>query len=119
MKTNKYYEASIYLTTEELWLNPKTGAYEGCDPDTFQDCGVVYTFTGTLEKIKKEIYRTLVKLESWEYDAENNTLVWSCEGEHDYRTPIEDRVPFIETYTLYLSELTEVSQDPRTLVEEA
>jgi len=110
-----YFKAEITLLTENLWLDKKSGQYEGCDPDTYQDLGVVYTFTGTLEKIKDQICKTITKLESWEFNEVNTTLIWSCEGEHDYRTPTSERVPFLENYTLYLTEVKETKQDPRRL----
>lgn len=113
-KMTKYYKAVIIYYTEQLEKN-SDGEYEGCNPDTFQDHGVTHTFTGTLEYVETQVHHQLSKLKSWEYDEVNNSLTWSCEGEHDYRTPLSERIPFIDTYTLYLTEVVETEQDPRQL----
>lgn len=110
-----YYKAKITLSTENLWLNKKTGQYEGCDPDTFQDNGIILEYKGTLEEIKNKLKREIAKIESWEYDEINNCLNWSCEGEYDYRMPKEDRIPFIENYSLYLVKVEETEMNPELL----
>jgi len=77
------------------------------------------TLGGQAEIMLKELVK-IKKLESWELaesaDGVDKTLVWCCEGEHDYRTRKEDRVPFIENYELSLTEVTETSVDPQILI---
>jgi len=82
---------------------------------SFNDCGIVSTFTGSLDEIKMRVKREVAELESWEFDEENMCLTWSCEGEHDHRIPKEDRIPFIETYHLYLTEVITKQLNPTVL----
>lgn len=115
----QFYKATILLSTENLYLDPKTGNYEGCDPDTFTDHGVVHSFKGTLDEVRDQVYRQVAKIDSWELYQDDtgvgSRLEWSCEGEHDYRTPLEERIPFIENYSLYLELCTEQEVNPSLL----
>lgn len=36
-----HYQAEVFLSTEKLWKNPETGAFEGTDPDTHEEHGIV------------------------------------------------------------------------------
>jgi hypothetical protein len=102
-----YFKAVLNYSTENLWLNPKTGDYEGCDPDTYQDHGTIETITkSTLEELKSELKRKYGFRDA-EYDEVNNSIIMSFEGEHDYRTPLKERVPFIETYEVYITKVIE------------
>lgn len=111
-----YFKAVVLMSTENLWLNHETGDYEGTDPDTFQDNGIIRTFTSdSIENIKDQLTREFFK--NWELyiedDGSNACLQMSQEGEHDYRTPKEDRIPFIENYTVYITHVVEtpISED--------
>lgn len=110
-----YYKASITVSTENLWLNPKTNEYEGCDPDTFQDCGVVREITAsTLVELKQKIEREYFNLEKpvgADVQIFDGRIEIQYEGEHDYRTPKAERIPFIETTSIYISKVNEESID--------
>lgn len=103
-----YFKADLILSTENLWLNPQ-GEYEGCDPGTYQDHGVIESYTApTLQELKLKIERRLNNLTRFEVvdDGENQAhLEYQCDGEHDYRTPKEDRIPFIETWSIYITRI--------------
>ena len=92
-----YYKATVTKSIENFWLNPKTGEYEGTDPDTSKDLGQVEEITAPSKKeLKDKIESSYGKIE---HDIEN-TYSYVCEGEYLYSVPAEDRIPFLETYTV-------------------
>lgn len=106
-----YYKAEISITTENLWLNPETQEYEGCDPDTFQDHGVVNTIIkSSIEELKKEIEKQFFKIKE-QGQLFDGCLEFSYDGEHDYRTPKSEQVPFIETARIYICQVGETIID--------
>lgn len=96
-----YFKAVVALSTENLEKNPETGKYEGCDPDSYQDHGVVLTLQDpTLEGLKEKIaqhYFDLEKPVGADVQIFDGALEIQYQGEHDYRTPKDEQIPFIET----------------------
>lgn len=106
-----YFKAVLLLSTEQLWLNPKTKTYGGFDPDTYQDCGVIETMTATsLKDLKAKLESRLSRLDLFEVVTDSDTethLEWQCDGEHDYRSDPKERIPFIETWSVYITRVNE------------
>lgn len=106
-----YFEAVVALSTENLWKNPETGEYEGCDPDSYQDHGVVLTLQDpTLEGLKKKIeqhYFDLEKPVGADVQIFDGALEIQYQGEHDYRTPKDEQIPFIETARIVILKVEE------------
>lgn len=99
-----YFKALIHLTTEELFWDQAEKAYVGMDPDTFQDQGIIHTLEAeTIEDLIEKLYRHYGSL--WE--LEEGRLTYQCDGEHDYRTPKEERIPFIETFEAFIVKVQE------------
>lgn len=98
------FKADVFLATESMEWDEKEQAYIGYDPDTYQDYGIVNTYQAdTLENLKAKIKKDLTLLD----DAIRfeGRLQIQVEGEHDYRTPKEERVPFQEIYTIIFSKV--------------
>lgn len=110
-----YFKAYIHMTTEQLWKDPKTGEYEGCDPDTFQDHGQVGTLQApTLEELKTKIEKQYFNLEKpigADVQIFDGRIEIQYQGEHDYRTPKDEQVPFIETVSIIISSVDETYLD--------
>lgn len=106
----KYYKAEISLATEFYELNAK-GEYDGINPDSYQDQGVIMTLQdGYLTELKKKIaahYFCLEKPAGADVQVFEGRIEIQYDGEYDYRTPLEDQVPFIETASIYISEVEE------------
>lgn len=99
-----YYKATIVRHTEELEYCPKEEAYIGCNPDTFQDHGVIDEMEApTKEELKKKLESQYGELE---YDIDNR-YQFSCDLEYHYSVPKEEQVPAIDTYEFYITEVTE------------
>lgn len=113
-----YFKASISISTVNLWFNPETGAYEGCDPDTYQYYGIARELTApTLKELKVKIEREYFSLDKpigADVQIFDGRIEIQYEGEYDYRTPKEDRIPFIETASVYISKVEEISIDLET-----
>lgn len=110
-----YFKAYVALSTENLWLNPETNEYEGCDPDTFQDHGIVFTFQdSTLEGLKKQIEKHFFNLDKpigADVQIFDGAIEIQYQGEHDYRTPKAEQIPFIETARIVISKIDEAYLD--------
>lgn len=110
-----YYKAYISLATESLWLNPKTKEYEGCDPDTYQDHGIVRELTApSLEELKKKIEKEYFSLDNpigADVQIFDGRIEISSQGEHDYRTPEAEQIPFIENFSIVISKIDETYLD--------
>lgn len=110
-----YFKASISVSTENLWLNPETGTYEGSDPDTYQDHGITRELTApTLKELKSKIeceYFSLDKPIGADVQIFDGRIEIQYSGEHDYRTPKEEQIPFIETVYIYISKVEETEID--------
>lgn len=96
------YQLDMCLMTED---------YENGEPkeDGFQDQGCVET---KHFKDKKDAVEYIYK----NYDIKDaeiyeGRIEWSCGGERNYRTPVEDRIDFIEMWSFYLSKVTVESID--------
>lgn len=99
-----YYKAIVGQFIEYLELCEETGRYIGVDPDTYQDFGTVRQITASsLKELKEKIERDYGTIE---HDIEN-MYTYSCEGEYLYSTPIEEQIPFIETYDFYIVKVVE------------
>lgn len=113
-----YFKASISISTENFWLNPETGDYEGCDPDTYQEHGIIRELTApTLKELKVKIEREYFSLDKpigADVQIFDGRIEIQYEGEHDYRMPREDRIPFIETVSVYISKVEEIPIDLET-----
>lgn len=105
-----YYEAYIFISTVLLWLNPDTGDYEGCDPDSYQDHGTIDTIRApSLAELKAAIERRYFSLDNpigADVQIFENRIEIQYQGEHDYRTPKAERIPFIETATITIAKIT-------------
>jgi hypothetical protein len=103
------------MATEDLWFNPETGHYEGCDPDTYQNHGVIRELTApTLEELKSKIEREYFSLDKplgADVQIFDGRLEIQYQGEHDYRTPKEEQIPFIETVSIFISKVEETMVD--------
>lgn len=110
-----YFKAYISVATENLWKNPKTNEYEGCDPDTYQDHGIIRELTApTLAELKTKIeheYFNLEKPIGADVQIFDGRIEIQYQGEHDYRTPKAEQIPFIETTSIYISRVTETHID--------
>ena len=110
-----YYKASICLSTKALWLNPETNTYEGCDPETYQNHGQIREIAApTLNELRTKIEREYFKLSKpigADVQIFDNIIEIQYEGEHDYRTPKKDRIPFIETTSIYITRVIETEVD--------
>jgi hypothetical protein len=110
-----YFKAYIAISTENLWRDPETGEYEGCDPDTFQDHGIVRELTdSTLEGLKNKIKREFFDLEKpigADIQIFDGAIEIQYQGEHDYRTPKAEQIPFIETARIVISKIEETYLD--------
>lgn len=110
-----YFKAYISVATEKLWMNPETGSYEGCDPDTYQDQGVVRSITApTLAELKAKIEREYFNLEKpigADVQIFDGRIEIQYQGEHDYRTPKAEQIPFIETTSIVISKVDETYLD--------
>ena len=106
-----YYKAEISISTENLWLNPKTNQYEGGDPDTYQDHGVTRVIIkSSIDEIKKEIEEQFFKIKE-QGQLCDGCLEFRYDGEHYYRTPKSEQIPFIETAQIYISQVQETTLD--------
>lgn len=99
-----YYKAEIFLSTETLLDD---GSY---DPNSYQDCGIIDTIKApTLEKVFEKLKRQydLSKFEIVEFDDEECFLEGNFQGEHDYRTPKSEQVPFMENFQIRIFRCTD------------
>ena len=98
----KYYKAEILLSCEGFINNNPD---EGCDPDTYNDHGIIETITAsTLDTLKDKINKRYdLKL----FEKFENRLEYSCEEMGN------DRLPYLANYLICLSEgqWTELSID--------
>ncbi len=110
-----YFKAYISVSTEQLWENPKTNEYEGCDPDSYQDLGIVRELTATtLEDLKNKIQKEYFDLEKpvgADVQIFDGRIEIQYQGEHDYRTPKAEQIPFIETTSIVISKIDEIYLD--------
>lgn len=99
----KSYKLDILLATEQMEYCAKERAYIGYDPDTHQDFGVVDSKTFN----SKEDALSYIK-QTYNFNnpiIENGCIEDVWDGEHDYREPLENRIPFCEKFTFILSEV--------------
>lgn len=110
-----YYKAYIQISTVQYLKNTETGEFEGCDPDSYQDHGVVQTIQApSLEELKQKISREFFNLEKpvgADVQIFDGSIEIQYEGEHDYRTPKSEQVPFIETARIVISKVEETYLD--------
>lgn len=103
-----YYKAYISISTEQM-------DNEGCIPETYQDHGVVATIQKpTLEELISEISKQYFNLErpiGADVQIFDGSLEIQYEGEHDYRTPKAEQIPFIETARITISKVDETYLD--------
>lgn len=110
-----YFKAYISVATENLWKNPETNEYEGCDPDTYQDHGIIRELTApTLAELKTKIEHESFNLEKpigADVQIFDGRIEIQYQGEHDYRTPKDEQIPFIETMSIAISKIDETYLD--------
>lgn len=110
-----YFKAYIAISTENLWKNPKTNEYEGCDPDSFQDHGIIREIqASTLEELKNKVEKEFFNLEKpigADVQIFDGAIEIQYQGEHDYRTPKAEQIPFIETARIVISKVDETYLD--------
>lgn len=100
-----YFKAMLAISTQQLELNPKTGKYEGSNPDTHEDHGVFETVTATtLEELVAKLKK---RYDLKDAELFEGVIQLSYMGEHDHRTPKEERVPFIEDLSIHFSRVEE------------
>jgi hypothetical protein len=113
-----YFKAYIAISTEQLWLNTETNAYEGTDPDTYQDHGVIETLRATtLDDLKNKISRQFFDLDKpigADVQIFENRIEMSYQGENDYRLPKKEQIPFIENLTIIIVKIEETEIDLST-----
>ncbi len=113
------YKAYISISIENLWRNPETGKFEGCDPDTHQECGVTELKAQTLEELKNKISSQFFDLDKpigADVQIFDGRIKISYEGEHDinYSIPKDKRpeqIPFIETASISIVRVEETEID--------
>ena len=109
------FKAYISVSTEQLWKNPKTNEYEGCDTDSYQDLGIIRELTATtLEDLKNKIQKEYFNLEKpvgADVQIFDGRIEIQYQGEHDYRTPKAEQIPFIETTSIVISKIDETYLD--------
>lgn len=104
-----YYKAELFLSTESMYWDAAEKAYIGYNPETRRDHGIVDTITAsTLEELASKLHHkySLKNAEVFE-----GLIEMQFDGEHDYRTPKEDRIPFCELYTVIISKVVETQID--------
>lgn len=110
-----YFKAYIAISTENLWKNPETNEYEGCDPDSYQDHGIIREIqASTLEELKNNIQKEFFNLEKpigADVQIFDGAIEIQYQGEHDYRTPKAEQIPFIETARIVISKIDETYLD--------
>lgn len=104
-----YYKASISVSTEQL------DSEGSCNPDTYQDHGQVRELTAaSLKELKQKIEREYFNLENpigADVQIFDGRIEIQYAGEHDYRTPKAEQVPFIETTSIVISKVDETYLD--------
>lgn len=109
-----FFKAEIYMSIEELELNSE-GVYEGCNPDSHQDFGIIRELNApTLAELKAKIereYFDFAKPIGADVQIFDGRIEISYEGEHDYRTPKEEQIPFIATVSIYITKVEVESVD--------
>ena len=109
----KRFKATITLMTESMEYDEKEKAYIGYDPDSIQDHGVVNTYTAkTMKELRSKIEAEHSLSAFEEFDGR---LEAQFSGEHHYNTPKAEQIPFQETFTIYLSQVTELELTPADL----
>ena len=115
-----WYKATIEIAREQLWLN-KDGEYEGVDPDSYESLGIIDEIKRrSVKELKEEIekkYFNLDKPIGADVQIFEGTIIIQYEGEHDYRTPKKDQIPFIETARIVISKIDEKYVDISSLAE--
>lgn len=109
-----YFKAYISMSTENLWKND-LGEYEGCDPDTYQDHGIIAELQApTLLELKAKIEKSYFNLDKpigADVQIFDGRIEIQYQGEHDYRTPKSEQIPFIETVSIVISSVDETYLD--------
>lgn len=104
-----YYKATVSITTEQI--DPDGG----CNPDSFQDHGIVQTFEKpTLEALKAEIEKHYFSLSNpigADVQIFDGAIEIQYGGEHHYSTPKAEQIPFIETARIVISRVEETYLD--------
>lgn len=104
-----YYKAVVTLSTEQLYWDEAEQAYIGCDPDTYQDHGIVDTITApTIERLKEDLHR---RYDLRDAEVFEGRLEMQFAGEHDYRIPVKERIPFIESFSVHITQVVETEVD--------
>jgi len=110
-----YFKAYISVSTEQLEINIETNQYEGCNPDTYQDHGIIRELTApTLVELKAKIeseYFNLEKPVGADVQIFDGRIEIQYQGEHDYRTPKNEQTPFIEITSIIISKVDETYLD--------
>jgi len=90
-----YFKASILLSTETLLEDGS------CDPDSYQDQGVVQTVkAATIEELKAKLNK---QFDLSKFDViETDRLEYTCNG-----VPTSGEMPYIENWNIYVSEVNE------------
>ena len=108
------FKVTITLATETMEFDQKEQAFIGYDPDSYQDCGVVETLTaGTIEELKTILNK---KYGLKNADTFDNRIELQFDGEYHYNTPMKDRIPFHEIFTIYLEKVESTELDASILL---
>lgn len=108
------YRAIISLATESMDWSEEDSAWIGYNPDTWTEHGVVETIEAkTLGELHEKLHR---KYSLKDAEAFEGRLEMQFDGEHDYRTPVEERVPFREVYTITLEQVESKDLDAEVLL---
>ena len=97
------FRATICKSIELFEYNKLTNKYEGVDPDSYQECGFFSIEKPNLNDLKKEITNQLGDAMQW-YD-EGECYIISCDLEYEHYIPKKERIPGIETYSIFISEI--------------
>lgn len=110
------YQAHILHTYTNMAYDTKEQAYIGLE-DT---CHVINTETinsSTLESLLFELNKrySILNPDGIEIQIFDNTIDISFEGEHDYRTPKSEQVPFFENIQIKIEQYTPTEVDLSTI----
>ena len=111
---NTIYRAHILISTESMDYDTTEKAYIGYDPDSYQIVDQRTIEAKTLEELKTKLneqyYMNNALEEPQVFDGR---IEFEFEGEHDYRTPKEEQIPFREIYSVVVEQLqvTQVKDD--------
>lgn len=97
------FKATITKSIELLEYNKTTKKYEGVDPDSHIDCDCFDIEAFNLDDLKNKITNHFGNKLDW--FEEGDCYIVSCDLEYHHSVPKKERIPGIETYYIYITEV--------------